>query len=285
MSERNVTNSPAEEATESLRELIQEYGDSLPLDVACLAISQAEQNRYTGRDTLRRIDALAAALDAGFPHQGSTISKFVAIGEFLFSKENYRGNNEDYYNLRNSFLDDVVDRRRGIPITLSVLAIEVARRVGFGLRGVGFPGHFLVTTAEPSNLYLDGFRGGQILGRDECGELLASLSGGALEMKASHLEPVNSRQIVARVLQNIKGIHLRQGQLEAAVETVNRLLMLFPKAAGLLRERGLIYFQLGAFRFAAKDLRDYLAQAQDPPDVEAIEAALARAERKSQMLV
>jgi len=265
--------------------LIREHGEELPLDMALLLLASEDRGEVAVDDAIRKLDSLAQSLADVFPHDADDLSKLAALSDFLFVKENYRGNQEDYYDSRNSWLDDVLDRRKGIPITLSVLAMEVGRRLGFLLRGVGFPGHFLVTTQKPSGYFLDAFRGGQILRREDCRELLTQLSGGNVEMKALDLEPVSSKQLVARVLQNIKGNHLRQGDLSAAVAAVDRILLLFPSAYGLLRERGLMYLQLGAFTFAVHDLSTYLELAADPPDADAIRGALGRAERKAQMLV
>ena len=259
--------------------------DDLPLDEVALAIADEERPGARRGATLRRLDNLAEGLQKRLPSSEEPIELLESLAEFLFKKEGFAGNTDDYYDLRNSFLDDVVDRKRGIPISLSIVAIEVARRVGLALVGVGFPGHFLVTTKEESGIYLDAFRGGQLLQQEECRSLLETLSAGHLTMKASDLEPVTGRQVATRVLQNIKGIHLRQGRLDAAVETVNRILLLFPEATGIYRERGLMYLQLEAFRFARDDLRTYLERVQDPPDRDAIEHALQRAEKMANMLL
>ncbi len=272
-------------ARKMFADLVDSHGEDLPLDRALLLIAAEDRGNVSVQDTCRKLDLLSERLADSFPPDGDELSKLASLSEFLFVKENYGGNQEDYYDLRNSWLDDVLDRRKGIPITLSVLAMEVARRLGFELRGVGFPGHFLVTTKLRTGFYLDPFRGGQILLRNDCRELLAQLSGGNVEMKGTDLDPVSSKQLVARVLQNIKGIHLRQGDFTAAVNAVDRILMLFPKAYGLLRERGLMYLQLGAFTYAVEDLRSYLELASDPPDVEAIQGALERAEQKANMLL
>ena len=285
MSELDHKRGGSSETRRLFEALVESFGESLPIDQALLLIAAEDRGGVSQQEALSKLDELASGLEESFPQDGDGLSKLVCLAEFLFVKENYGGNQEDYYDLRNSWLDDVIDRRKGIPITLSVLAMEVARRVGFNLRGVGFPGHFLVTTDEATGFYLDAFRGGQILRREDCRTLLAQLSGGNVEMKASDLEPVSSKQLVARVLQNIKGNHLRQGNLMAAIGAVDRILLLFPKAYGLLRERGLMFLQLGAFSYAVGDLEKYLSLAADPPDEEAIRSALERAQRQVRMLV
>jgi regulator of sirC expression with transglutaminase-like and TPR domain len=259
--------------------------EGMRLDVALLLIASEETGTVDIGANLRFLDRLAERFAESFPSDAREVEQLAALAEFLFVKENYRGNQEAYYDLRNSFFNDVIDRRRGIPITLSVLAMEVARRVGMPMVGIGFPGHFLASTVAESGLYLDGFRDGQLLRREDCRELLRGLSGGNVEMKFSDLAPVTDAQIVGRVLQNIKGIYLRQQNLEGAVSAVDRILTVFPDAHGLLRERGLIYLQLGAFSYAVEDLGAYLRLASDPPDVETISAALERAEKKARLLL
>jgi regulator of sirC expression with transglutaminase-like and TPR domain len=270
--------------TEFVR-LCQDAGEDLRLDMALLLIAAEEVGTVDVGANLRRLDGLAERFAESFPAEARDVEQLAALSEFLFVKENYRGNQENYYDLRNSYLNDVLDRRMGIPITLSVLAMEVARRVGMSMVGIGFPGHFLVSTASDSGLYLDAFRGGQLLRREDCRTLLLDLSGGNVGMKSQDLAPVTHAQIVGRVLQNIKGNYLRQQNLEGAVSAVDRILVLFPDAHGLLRERGLIYLQLGAFSYAVEDLRAYLRLSNDPPDAEAISAALDRAEKKARLLL
>jgi len=274
----------AAEARQLFLELID--GDPAPsLDQLLLAIAAEEAPPVDVAAAIGMLDELAEGYRSEFPADETELVQLAGLSEYLFQDQGFRGNSEEYYDQRNSLLHEVLVRRLGIPISLSVVTIEVGRRLGMELVGIGFPGHFLVAGTTTPDLYLDPFRGGQILRREDCRELLHTLSAGNVEMKSAHLEPVTPLQVVARVLQNIKGNHLRQGELEHAIRAVERILFLFPEAHGLLRERGLMYLQLGAFSYAAADLCLYLDLASDPPDAETITVALQTARRKASLLV
>lgn len=260
-------------------------GEDAPrLDLLMLAIAGEEVPEVDVKAALEALDTLAAGLDACFPRNASPLVQLGVLSRYLFQTSGFRGDEANYYDPRHSVLPDVLTRRRGIPITLSVVTIEVARRVGMELEGVGFPGHFLVASPELPSMFLDPFRGGQILRREDCRELLAKLSGGNLTLKDSHVERVSTLQLAARVLQNIKGNHLRQSDLSGAVRAVDRILILFPEAHGLRRERGLLYLQMGAYAAAVCELAAYLDLAVDPPDVASIRPLLEDARRKEALL-
>jgi regulator of sirC expression with transglutaminase-like and TPR domain len=195
------------QATERFAALVQGPEDALVLDEATLLIAAHAHPELDLATQLARLDDLA--------ERCATRTRDGVIAH-LFRSEGFHGNDVDYYDPENSFLDAVLDRRTGIPITLSVVLIEVARRLGVPLVGVGAPGHFIVLD-ERSGAFVDPFNAGRILDHDDRTRLYG----------ATPLEPVGPRAIVSRVLANLKGIYTQHGDLDA-LRWVVRLRVLFP---------------------------------------------------------
>src|SRR5437899_3280203 len=157
---------------------------------------------------LARLDELGSALrhEAGGARGEDAVA---ALNRLLFQVEGFRGNTEDYYDPRNSFLNDVLDRRTGIPITLSLIYMEVGKRLGLSLEGVGMPGHFLVKCLpEGLEIFIDPFHQGEILLEEGCKKRLMEIYGNDFQFKRSFLDSVGKRQILSRMLTNLKGIYL-----------------------------------------------------------------------------
>lgn len=212
--------------------------------------------------------------------------KVVALNEFLFDDLGYVGNTRDYYDPRNSYLNEVIDRRTGIPITLAVLYMEIGRRIGLPVEGVSFPGHFLVRLrVRGGTLVLDPFSGGMPQSEDDLRERLRRVVppgmgvGEASSVPVEQLpletflEPAGKRQILARLLRNLKGIYRERNQPERLLAVLNRMLIVVPESAAELRDRGLVYRQLECWRPALQDLTAYLARAPGAPDAEEIRAS------------
>lgn len=215
-------------------------------------------------DCRTRIDELAelarAAMD---PHEAepARVRAFVeAMRSFGF-----HGNRENYYDPRNSLLPDVLERRTGIPIALAVLFMEVARLAGLALRGVNFPFHFLLRSADAPNLFVDPFF---CVVRDEasCADLLYEISGGTMAAHAEHLRPIDARQIFVRVLRNLKNIQKQSGAVYGALEYCDMILEFDPEQPLEYRDRGSICLALGEWNRAVDDLSTYLAIAPTAPD-------------------
>jgi len=245
---------------------------------ACLLIAE---DQYPGVDIagcIAKLDAMAAtvrgrlALDA-FPEQ-----KVAALNHYLFGELGFRGNVGAYYDPRNSYLNEVLERRTGIPITLSIVYLEVGRRLGLQLQGVSFPGHFLVKLRlTRGQLVLDPFAGGEPRSAADLRSRLERVLPPPLLERADldrYLEPATSREIVTRVLRNLKGIYLKRSALEQALAVMHRMLLVMPESAEELRDRGLIYLRLEAFRAAAADLQNYLRRRPDAPDAVDMHAKL-----------
>jgi len=224
-----------------------------------LLIAAAEYPELDLSRYLAKLDALAerardlAALDPG------AYRVLACLNYVLFHAERFKGNQDDYYDPRNSFLNWVIERKVGIPITLSVLYMEVARRVGLTVDGVGFPGHFLVTTTcDDQAIFVDAFNGGRIVSHGDLQGLLDKIYGGRLKVRPEFLAPVSKRQIVERMLNNIKAIYSDGRDLRKCLRVADHLLILNPEDPDQLRDRGLLRLRLDDRSGALEDLEKFL---------------------------
>ena len=226
---------------------------------------------------------MAIRLRSQLPDNSGAEARVVALNQFLFDDLGFRGNADDYYDPRNSYLNDVIDRRTGIPITLSILYMELGRRIGLPLEGISFPGHFLVRLRmKGGTLVLDPFAGGEPQSEKELRERLERVipRGASGEVPVSELpldqflEPATKRQILSRLLRNLKGIYREKDKPERMLDVLNRMLILSPNSSTELRERGFIYQRLECWRYAAKDLTNYLEREPDAPDLDEVRASL-----------
>lgn len=191
----------------------------------------------------------------------------AALNRYLFEECGFRGNRDAYYDPRNSFLNEVLDRRLGIPITLALLYIEVGRRVGLPLVGIGFPGHFLVGCDAPDGrLLIDPFEGGRLLTDMDCVALLARLHGRPVPLARHYLAPIGARAFLLRMLSNLKAIYLGREDLCRALAAVERILLVTPDAIEERRDRGLLHLRREAFSLAASDLEAYLQARPEAQD-------------------
>jgi regulator of sirC expression with transglutaminase-like and TPR domain len=241
--------------------------DTFPLDRSSLTIALEE---YPGLDIpkyLRRLDALAARVEVLIGMDRHAINVIESINEVLFIQEGLRGNDDDYYDPRNSYLNEVLDRRLGIPITLSVVYIEVARRIDFSIRGVGFPGHFLIKhVAKDREIIIDPFNLGRILTPNDCQELLDKNYNGTVLTNASQFQPMEKKSMITRMLYNLKGIYTQKEQHLKALAVIDKILMLNPWTPSEVRDRGMLYMQTSLFAKALADLESYLSHAIAPED-------------------
>jgi regulator of sirC expression with transglutaminase-like and TPR domain len=259
-------------ARQAFAEMAELDEEAFPLDRVALTLAMEE---YPGLDLLhylKRLDTLAARTEVMIGRDRTPAGIIECINEVLFVQEGLRGNSEDYYSPRNSFLNEVLDRKLGIPITLSVIYMETAKRIGFSIAGVGFPGHFLVKhVSEDREIVIDPFNLGRILTMKDCRELLDRLGRSALPMHASLLEPLENRAIITRILYNLKGIYEQSGQDYKALSVIERILLLNPGIPIEMRDRGLLYMQEGLFAKALSDLEYYLDHSASPEDFSSIQ--------------
>jgi regulator of sirC expression with transglutaminase-like and TPR domain len=244
---------------------------AIDLAEAALLIAKEEYPDLEVARYLSRLDAMAAELRdrVGI---GSDAHRLIAsLGDYLFKEQGFRGNADDYYDPRNSFLNDVLDRRMGIPITLSTVYMEVGRRLGVHLHGVGMPGHFLVKYMGPGEeIVIDPFNGGAIVSPADCQRILDRISGGKLALEPRFLSSLGTRQILYRMLTNLKLIYFNGQAYGKALGVVERLLILDPHATTEVRDRGLLYCQLKRYPDAMADLERYLKLAPAAEDAEVI---------------
>jgi regulator of sirC expression with transglutaminase-like and TPR domain len=189
---------------------------------------------------------MAAAVRTTVTTTDDPTLKIACLNAYLFDERGFRGNADEYYDPRNSFLNDVMDRRLGIPITLSIIYMEVGRRVGMPLQGIGMPGHFLMKYAEPgTDIYIDAFNRGRILSRRGCEELVQELYGEPVALQESFLAPVTKKQILARVLMNLKAIYIRTKEHLKALSVIERLLIIQPGLEQEIKDRAALRNLIG----------------------------------------
>jgi regulator of sirC expression with transglutaminase-like and TPR domain len=259
--------------------------DDVPLADAALAVAAEEYPNLDAGKYVARLNALATRVRLHAPEPVRAASVLMAVRTVLFEEEKFRGNDEDYYDPRNSFLNEVLDRKLGIPISLSILYIEVARRAGLQLQGVGFPGHFLVKYAPDAGpeVFIDAYNGGEVLSTDECLARFKAASHGR-PIEPRHLAGVGPKQILARMLHNLKRIYLERSDDIRLWWVVDRLLMLDPTQVEELRDRGLISARLGAAPAAVRDLTAFLEVAPDSPDAGQVREILANVRGRSTLM-
>jgi regulator of sirC expression with transglutaminase-like and TPR domain len=250
--------------------------DPVPLDEAAVAIAQEEYPSLDPEEVLVRLDALGERVTRATPSPIRPASTLHALRTVLHEEEGLRGNEGDYYDPRNSFLNDVLERRVGIPISLSIVYLEVARRAGLTLHGVGFPGHFLVKYVSPggAEVFVDAYNGGEVLSADECVARHRARTGGR-ELDRGYLAAVAPRQVLARMLHNLKRIYLERRDDFRAYWVLDRILLLAPGQLGALRDRGLVAARLGGGAAAIRDLEAYLAGAPGASDADDVMKVLA----------
>jgi len=259
--------------------------EEVPLVEAALAIAAEEYPNLDYGTYVARIEELAARVRRQAPAPLRAASLLMAVRTVLFDEERFRGNDEDYYDPRNSFFNEVLDRRLGIPISLTVLFMEVSRRAGLPLQGVAFPGHFLAKYSPPGGpeVFIDAYNGGEVLSAEECVARFKAASHGR-EVEARHLAGVGARQILARMLHTLKRIYLERSDDVRLWWVVDRLLLLGPDQADELRDRGLISARLGAAGAAARDLAAYLELAPGAADASQVREVLAGVRSRQSML-
>jgi regulator of sirC expression with transglutaminase-like and TPR domain len=246
--------------------------DAFSLDRAALAFALEEYPGLDISEYLRRLDTLAARVEVLAGDDRSPVNIITNINEVLFVQEGLCGNIDDYYDPRNNYLNQVLDRRLGIPVSLSVIYMEVAKRINFTIQGVGFPGHFLVKhVSKNKDIIIDPFDRGKILTLNDCQELLDKIHNGKVEMNLSLLQPMDKRAIITRMLFNLKGIYMQKEKYIQALSVIDKILLLNPGISSEIRDRGVLYMQTSLFAKALADLEYYLANAVAPDDSSYIE--------------
>jgi len=244
------------------------------LDLADAALLIAEEE-YPNLDRLKYIELLDELADVARAKMGGETDPYARVNvlsEYLFDEEKFAGNEREYYDPRNSFLNEVLERRLGIPITLSLVYMEVGGRLGMRIVGVGMPGHFLAKYVdEHEEIVVDPFRRGIIMNADDCRELLRRVTGDLIPVTTGDLPVIGKKEMLHRMLNNLKGIYLSQKDYPRSLAAVERMLLVNPKQIEEVRDRGLIKYRLGELTEAIFDLETYLNANPDAPDADAME--------------
>ena len=252
---------------------------------AAISIAQDEYPQLDAQDVLAQVDELADRLRRRIPADAPPLQRLRLVNRYFFHELGFAGNVNDYYDAANSYVPEVLRTRRGIPITLAVIYIEVATQVGLPAVGVSFPGHFLVKLRMPrGEVIIDPFTG-HSLSRDELDERLMpyrrqrGLVGEFEAPLGLFLQAAPPRDVIARMLRNLKEIHRSAEDWGRLLPVMQRLVILLPQAWDERRDRGLVHAEVGAWRAAADDIACYLAHCPDADDADALQQRLAELRR------
>lgn len=268
-------------ARERLQAELAKPDAALDLAVAALAIAQEEYPHLDCDAYLDKLDLMGQELASRLPESRYPLKVIQALNQYLFSELNFQGNQQHYYDPCNSFLNDVMDRRKGIPISLAVVYLELAKRVDFPMAGVGMPGHFLVrpTVAEMA-IFVDVFHQGEVMFEEDCRELMRQLYGDDARLRPEdHLAPIGPRPLLVRMLSNLKGIYLHRQDIPRALAAIDRILLIRPDSPLDRRDRGLIHYRMGQLTSAQVDLQTYLHGHPDAPDAFEVQQILNQIQR------
>jgi len=254
--------------------------EKIDLAASALLVAAGEYTDLDIQRELGHLDGLASAAKRRLTGERDALADANSLSRYLFDEVGFRGNRDAYYEPQNSYLNDVLARRLGLPLTLSLLYIEVGKRLGLGFEGVGMPGHYLVRHCEETRLCIDPFNGGVLLSEDECAARLRETMGRTdLVWDPNYLRPIGNRDTLVRMLRNIKQAYLRLDDAMRMIRTIDYLLALQPSLAEERRDRGLLRYRLGDHAAALDDLSAYLRDAPDNQDAPAVANLVERMRR------
>lgn len=258
--------------------------DDANLDLARLALLIAAEE-YPGLDIeqyMDRLEELTVCVRLLLKHEEeqpalllTTTSGYFdmlhALNTVLFEQEHFRGNRANYYDPQNSFLNKVLERRLGIPLTLSLIYMEVGKRLGLRIEGIGMPFQFIVRCVlGDSVIYIDPYERGKFLSEEDCRRRLLQIFKNEEDLQVHWLEPLTGRQILTRLLDSLKHIYIHKGDFQRALHACDRILLLRPNLPVELRDRGVVHFQLKYYARALRDLNAYLELAPQADDLQEV---------------
>jgi regulator of sirC expression with transglutaminase-like and TPR domain len=256
-------------------ELMRAPDERIDLARSALLIAAEEYPTLDVGRYLARLDELAREVAPRLAGVETATGRVAVLNQFLFAERGFAGNREHYDDPRNSFLNEVLDRCAGIPITLSLVYMEVARRAGVEVDGIGFPGHFLVKHGRQEEVVVDAFFQ-TVLTREQCQTRLAAVLGAAAQLRPElHLRKASAREILVRLLRNLKMLYVRSADFGRALACCERILLVAPDTPEELRDRGLVFEKLECFGAAAADLERFLELAPDDESAGAVRERLA----------
>ena len=260
-----------------LRELLRAGSADVPLDVAALQIASIEYPDTQIEPYLVLLDSHATEFGERITRRTSGEEFVRQLNEYLFEELGFEGNSNDYYDPANSCLNEVLTRRLGIPITLALVYIEIGRRLGREIHGIGLPGHFVVQyDGRDFQALIDPFHGGQLRTEEECFEMAREATGMPLADDPSLIQPVSKRHIAIRMLNNLRAIYFQRQQPERAIRVLNLLIEADPTSAEEYKQRAICLSQSDRFDEARSDLELYLRLAPNAKDREQVIAEMVR---------
>jgi regulator of sirC expression with transglutaminase-like and TPR domain len=239
---------------------------------AALTFARIEYPELDPAPYIAQVEALSQRVASRIDDAGDPVQCIAALNYVLFDEEMFRGNTADYYNPRNSFINDVLDRRLGIPITLALLYMEVGRRAGFQLFGVGMPGHFMLKhyDLDGRSFFIDAFERGSVLSEEDCKRKIESIHAGQIRLRPEFLLIVTRRQMLTRMLNNLRTIYLSRRDFRRAVQVVDLILVIYPRSPEDVKQRAALRYNLHEYKGALSDFEEYVKMAPDASDVDEI---------------
>ena len=257
-----------------LAELMRQPGEQINLAEAALVIAASAYPNLDAPHYLRRLDAMAETVAGRVDGETDPFRIIAQINQFLFQEEGFFGNTQEYYDPRNSFLNEVLDRKVGIPITLSTVYLEIAERLRFPLVGVGLPGHFLVKHPY-FQILIDPFSQGRILTESDCRTRMEQVLGDSVEFDQSFLDGVGKRHIVTRMLNNLRDIYLNARQYQKALDITGLTLAVQPDSPDEHKQRAALLLHLHRYSDAAAELNSYLEHSPEADDAKEVRETIA----------
>lgn len=260
-----------EQSRRRFKEAVSREDEQINLAEAALLVAADEYPRLNVDFYLEKLDRFGDIARERADQARGAHDYVAALNAALFDELGFHGNRDKFFDPRNSFLNEVIDLRTGIPITLTVLYIEVARRIGVAVEGVGLPGHFIARLkTETENLLVDPFNEGRIIGEATCADLVSETSGGRIEFHPAHLAPVTTRQIITRMLSNLLGIYAGSNDYNRAIAVIERILVINPDSPPHIRDHGLLLAATGENQKSMSQLEKYLMLVPNAPDEETV---------------
>jgi regulator of sirC expression with transglutaminase-like and TPR domain len=269
---------------DAFADLIGRDDEEIEIDRAAFLIEAVEYPELDVEAGLRELEDLAVILQPRLTGLGGPQEVVHVVANFLHGELGFSGNPDAYYDPRNSYLNEVLERRLGIPISLSALYLEIGRRLGLPFEGVGMPGHFLVRYRHAvSPILVDPFAGGAIVSDAECEARLRGVYGPGVQLQPSMLVAISTRNIVFRMLNNLKSIYASQNEWPRVVRTIDLMLATQPGASGEYRDRGAAHLRSGDLKRARADFEHYLLNAAEIADAASVREQLALVDRLESM--
>ena len=268
-----------DDSIESIATLFEAHGPEVPLDRAMLLIAEGNHPDIEFDYYLSELDWLAEEVNKYIPRVGTV----GALRKALFGVAGFRGDSKDYHNPKNTLFNEVLDRRMGIPISLSVVYLEVARRLEIDVEGVGFPGHFIVRHESEDydeEVLIDPFSGGLRVEREDCARILSRLTGHDTPIEEWMFAASSNQSILARVLSNLHRAFVLAHKPIDAINVLERLMIVDPERFDAFRDRGLLYMEIGCHPAAVKDIEFYLEHEPEAYDNSELRRLVTRLRRK-----